>query len=116
MTDDQSTVPSQAPSSLPAPNPLDMLDQILNEAQAKSAEEKQKQEEAEQQRLQAEMDAQRQRDEAAVAEELKDIENLKDSPQYQARVAQLQAEADRTQTQTEQMKGMEIRQLGHTKI
>ncbi len=96
--------------------PLDVLDQILNDAQAKAmnaAEEEaeKKAKEAEEARAQQKLE-----DAAKIQAELANLKTVSQSPQYQAMVEQEQEKVDEKQKQEEGMDGMHIVQLGHTKV
>jgi hypothetical protein len=97
-------------------SPLDVLDQILNEAKEKSAEEQSVQEEEEKKKIAEELERQKQEDQQKIVEELQHIEGLKYSPQEQARAQQMQEQAQDQDQKKHELEGMEIRQLGHTKI
>jgi hypothetical protein len=105
-----------APSAPGSQSPLDILDQILNDAQAKAnnaVEEK-----AEEDQRAAEEARQRQKalDQQKIQEELERLQGIKQTPQYQAMVEQNQEQVSSEQQKKEDMQGYEIAQIGHTKI
>lgn len=97
-------------------SPLDVLDQILKDAQSKAqtavqektAEDAAKAEELKQQ--QRKMDADK------VRQQLQGISQVKDSPEYKAGVEQRQEEKEEKESYEEKMDGMAIVQLEHKKI
>lgn len=115
------TPPTDAGVPLPAgadPNqsPLDVLDQILKEAQVKAeaaSAEKTTRDAAEQA---AERERQRQLDLQRVEAERQQIAQMKQSPQYQATQEQKQAQEQQDAAHQQAMDGMEIVQLTHTKL
>jgi hypothetical protein len=119
MTDPAQAVapntPPSTPSSDPGKSPLDVLDQILKDAQGKAknaveekaAEDKKAAEEVRQR--QREADAQK------VKEELQNIEKVKETPQYQAMIDQRNEEFEKKKDYEEKMDGMEIYQLKRDK-
>ena len=113
MTDSQA-VPQ--PASTGTQSPLDVLDQILNDAKTKAAqaaddkaaEEAKKQEE---EHLRRKIE-----EEKRVAAQRTELQAITQSPQYQARVQQQQEEQETLQKEAQQMDGMQIHQLGHKKM
>ena len=121
---DPSAVPSQnlnadasgAAAANSDQSPLDILDQILKDAQSKAtdaaseklAEDEKKREEA--------RERQRQLDQQKVQEELAQISEMKNSPQYQAMQDQKKEAVEQQHEHQQQMTGMEIKQLEHSKI
>ncbi len=128
--------PASDPAADPAAqrNPLDVLEELLKESQAKvgapggglpgggtgpvpaepagpTPEQLQAQAEMEERlRQQAVIDQQ------AIEERRAELEQIKNTPQYQARVQQDQEKADQQQTQQAAGQGFDIKQLEHTKI
>jgi hypothetical protein len=99
-----------------APNPLDVLDQILNEAQDKAGEAIAAREKAEAQKIQEELDRKREADKQKIAQEIANVTAMKQSPQYQARVEQDQKEEKQEEEKAEKLEGMEIVQVAHGQI
>ncbi len=105
-------------------NPLDVLEDILNDAKKKSGggdpdEAKKKAEEEEAQKL-AEVEAaeqqQRAKDAQALKQQIAGLSAIKETPQYQARLEQDAEKQEQQQQDQADGEGFEIRQLGHTKI
>ena len=97
-------------------SPLDLLDQILNEAQSKANQvvaDKVKEEEAEHE---AERQRQIAADQQKIEEERQAVEAAKQSPQYQAWVEQKTADQQQAEQHQEEMQGMQIVQIQHKKI
>ena len=113
-TDSQASTPPAADGK--SPSPLDVLDQILNDAQskAKAAEEVKKQEEAK--KIEEELERQRQEDAVKVQAQIEELQTVKESPQYQAMVNQHQEQVQQKEDHQKKMDGMEIVQLQHTKL
>lgn len=124
-----STDPAQA--GAPQKSPLDMLEDILADAQkkdqakkgeteaaakaeaeAKAAAEKAAQEAA----LEAEKLRQQQEDELQLKQKQEELKTIVETPQYQARVDQQQAEEQKHAAEDAAGAGFQITQLGHTKI
>ncbi len=103
---------TQAPSDQ---SPLDILDQILKDAQNKATAAKDEKLADDERRVQEEQERQRQLDAQRVQEELQQIEEMKSSPQYQAMMHQKEEVEHQKEEHQKQMTGMEILQLEHTK-
>lgn len=97
-------------------SPLDVLDQILNDAQDKAAKEADEKAKEEERKVQEELERQKQEDARKLQEELEKLKNVTQSPEYQARVEQQQTEDQQSQDKKTAMEGLEIIQIGHTKI
>jgi hypothetical protein len=97
-------------------SPLDVLDQILNEAQSKAAKgEEEKQKEEERKRLE-EAARQREEDQKRIEQQLAELQTVKQSPQYQALVEQQQEVIGEKEEKAKELEGMEIVQIGHTTL
>jgi hypothetical protein len=124
----QANVPT---SGTPQKSPLDMLEDILADAQkkdqakkgeveaaakaeaeAKAAAEKAAQEAA----LEQEKVRQQQEDEALLHQKQEELKTIVETPEYQARVEQQTAEEQKHADETAAGAGFQITQLGHTKI
>jgi hypothetical protein len=120
MTDPaQNSVPAPTPTAAPAPgqtSPLDVLDQILNDAQSKAAAQETAKEEEEKQKLQAEVERQKQEDQAKLQQQITELKTVTQSPEYQAKVDQDKQAAVQAEEHAQQMDGMEIIQLDHKKV
>lgn len=123
--------PASAPSG--QKSPLDILEEILKESdaqktgvagagsdsasgQAAAGDEPQPSDEELQAQIQQQQEAQRLADEAALKQQIEELKTINQTPQYQAAQAQDQAEADERQHEADELVGLEIRQLEHTKI
>lgn len=104
------------PSANASNSPLDVLDQILNDAQVKSAKETEEKEAAAAQKLQEDLARQRVEDQAKIQQELQEIQNMKQSPQYQAMVDQKHDVTEEKEEKAKELDGMEIVQLDHTTL
>lgn len=129
VTQDDPISAASAPSaSGDDSNPLDALEQILKDAKAKGGG-KADSKEAEEAALRAQQEEQHKQEEMArlaaeqkledqkmLAEQIKNLQSVSETPEEQARVAQsadkLKEEEDRHELQEENA----IHQLGHTKI
>lgn len=99
-----------------SPSPLDVLDSILDKAQNEAETARQAREEQEK-KLLAEKEQQRLlAEQQQIAEQLAMIEQSHLSPQYLSKLEQDKAQADAAAKQAAQLQGMQIHQLGHTKI
>jgi hypothetical protein len=97
-------------------SPLDILDQILNDAQAK-AEDVAKQKEAEEEaKVKAEQERQRLLDQEKIKQQLTDLQSMAYSPQNKARLEQEATLKTEQQHQSDELDGMQIYQVGHAKI
>ena len=97
-------------------SPLDVLDQILNDAKAK-AELTSEQQAAEEAKILAEERNQRAAADAAqIAIEEQQIKEMTNSPQYQSVANQAAEEHHQEEVKAAEMDGNEILQLGHTKL
>jgi hypothetical protein len=121
MTDPAQT-PQVAPTTSATPaaggagqSPLDVLDQILKDAQSKAKEAVEEKAEEDAKRVEEERRRQRELDQQRIAEELMNLEKVKETPQYHAMVEQRQEEIDKEEQHKQQMDGMEIIQLKHDK-
>jgi len=110
---DPSATPAAAPSDQ---SPLDILDQILKDAQAKASEAADEKLANDQKIREEERERQRQLDQQKVQEELQQIEMMKTSPEYQAMMQQKQDVVEQEQAHKKQMTGMEILQLERSKL
>ncbi|MBW7944465.1 hypothetical protein H3C70_03635 [Patescibacteria group bacterium] len=125
MTDAAQAIPAVTPTLPPDPagatqapsdqSPLDILDQILKDAQNKAATTTDQKLADDERLVQEEQERQRQLDAQKVQEELQQIEAMKSSPQYQAMMQQKQEVEHQKEEHQKQMTGMEILQLEHTK-
>jgi len=129
MTDDQqNTSATPQPTSTPAgddKNPLDVLEDILKEAKAKGAakntgptpEEIAAQEEAEALKQAQQMQAEhRVQDQQEILVQISELDTIKDTPEYQAKVQQEQAAKDEKAEEQQSQDGFQIYQVGHKKI
>lgn len=121
MTDDQANTGQNPPAQPGGKNPLDVLEEILNQSKkedtAQQAEAQQAAaEQAEMAQAQQEMAAQRREDQAKIQQQLEQLKTIEDTPQYQARVEQEAAKVQEKQDSENGTKGNEIRQIQHTKI
>lgn len=96
--------------------PLEILDSILNDAQAKSEEEAKVKEEAEKKRVAEEIARKKAEDQQKIADELAALKQVQFSPQEQAKADQAAELAKAEADYQAEMNGMTIHQLGHTKI
>lgn len=97
-------------------SPLDVLDQILNEAKEKADQTVAAKAEAAAAEAEAERARQKAEDAQKIAEELAALEGVKQSPQYQAAVEQKHEEEVEKKQHGEKMQGMEIHQLVHDTV
>lgn len=97
-------------------SPLDLLDQILKDAQAKASEASAEKIADDEKKREEERERQRQLDQQKVEEELAQIEQMKTSPEYQAMQQQKQDAVVQKEEHQKQMTGMEILQLEHSKL
>jgi hypothetical protein len=106
-------------SSKPAAkkNPLDILEDILDNAEVNKEEEAAEKEAA---KVAAEIkvkeDEAHQRDMALLEQERAKMTDIEQSPEAQARVSQIQEKSSQQQQEASDSEGFEIRQLGHKKI
>ncbi len=128
---DQTSLPGQAISLPPVPtapqpaapapatgakaqaSPLDVLDQILNDAQSKSVHAEEAKQKAEEQKIQEELARQKIEDERKLQEERVRLEAVKQSPQYQAMVDQKVEAVEQKEEKAKELDGIEIVQLDH---
>ncbi|MBW7955854.1 hypothetical protein H3C66_03920 [Patescibacteria group bacterium] len=125
MTDPaQSALPPQ-PATTPstggagdaaAKNPLDILDEILKDAQTKAEVASDKKLVEDEAKREAERERQRQLDQQKVQEELQHIEEMKKSPEYLAAQQQKEEVVQQQEEHHQQMDGMQILQLQHKKM
>lgn len=114
-----STPPSDTPSDTSKPSeksPLDMLDEILKEAQSKSAETVVAQQKEAAEKAAAEALIRKQANDQKIAEELAALNQEKFSPQEIAKAAQEEEKKKAEDAYKSEMDGMTIHQLGHTKV
>lgn len=111
-----SVAPTAAAGAASDQSPLDILDQILKDAQAKASEASEEKLANDEKKRIEERERQRQLDQQKVQEELQQIEQMKVSPQYQAMQQQKQDAVEQKQEHQEKMTGMEILQLEHNKL
>ncbi len=106
-------------------NPLDVLEDILSEAKQKagaanSKQKKQSDEELEKEKRLAELEKQaqerKQQEAILLQQKVAELQQVKHSPQYQARTNQEQQKQEQKQKQAEELEGHEIIQLKHSKI
>ena len=125
MTDPVVPVSPSAPVPQPAKpkaggkqgeSPLDVLDQILNEAQDKMEDDTKKKEEEEVKKMEAEREQQKIKDQLQVQQQIEELKTVTESPEYHARVEQHDTEVQAQSQRAEEMAGTEIRQLGHMKV
>jgi len=98
-------------------NPLDILEDILDNAEANKEEEKAAAEEArvaEEMRLKDE--EARKKDLALLEQERAKMTDIEHSPQAQARMSQIAEKNEKAKEKVDQSEGYQINQLGHTKI
>ncbi len=115
--DSAATAPAVPPADAPAgQSPLDVLDQILNDAQTKAATQQSAQEEEEKKKLEEAVEQQKQEDQAKLQEQIAELQTVKESPEYQAKVQQDQHAVVQAEEHAQEMEGMDIVQLGHTKV
>jgi hypothetical protein len=95
-------------------SPLDILDQILNEAQAKSADSAAEKSKEEERKMQEELERQKQEDKEKLEQQIIELESIKQSPQYQARIEQDQEIKDESEKKKEELQGNQIFQLKRT--
>jgi len=128
------TVPKPTPASGKPPagdqgNPLDALEQILNEAKSKAgaADDKKKKEDeaalvakqeeeaklAEYNRIKEEKKIE---DAANIRDHIAGLQNIGNTPEEQARMQQVQEKKDAADQKAQDLEESEIHQLGHTKI
>ncbi len=101
----------------PKRNPLDILEDILDNAEAQKEENKVQEEKDKQAaELKAKEDAARQQDLQRIEEERAKMANIGETPQEQARQIQQQERETQHQAQEDEQEGYQIVQLGHTKI
>ncbi|MDH5532891.1 MAG: hypothetical protein OEX81_00490 [Candidatus Pacebacteria bacterium] len=101
----------------PKKNPLDILEDILDNAEAQKEDNEAAAAEA---KLLAEIkekeEAARQADLAKLEEERAKMTAIESSPESQARLSQIKEKSEQKQEKEDNSKGFEIRQMGHTKI
>lgn len=101
----------------PKKNPLDILEDILDNADAQKEEDEAKKLAEEQEALiQVKEEEAKQIDMAKLEEERAKMVQIEQSPEEQARLSQIKEKSEQQQEKIDQSKGFEIRQLGHTKI
>ncbi len=115
IADSSAPTPS-TPTSVATKSPLDVLDEILNEAKAKNQVALEERQKAEERLVQEALEQQKQADQQHLAEELEKLKAETQSPEYQAKVAQDQQVATEQQQKAEEMKGHEIVQLNRTQV
>lgn len=113
---------SVLPASAPTPNmgkkpsPLDVLDEILNEAQEKTDAFKKELEEKEAAKLAEEKLARELANQQMIAAAAEQIEAAKQSPQYLAKLAQDDQVKSDEQLHAQELSGMSINQLKHSTV
>jgi hypothetical protein len=119
MTDPVQVAVPSTPQSTPAgdagKSPLDVLDQILKDAQSKAKSAVEEKVAEDQKAAEEERERQRQLDAQKVKEELQNIEKVKQTPEYQAMINQRNEEVEKKKEYEEKMDGMEIYQLKRDK-
>ena len=128
MTDDQQNTPATPMPKPAAPaddkNPLDVLEDILKDAKAKgtnqkgpSPEEIAAQQEAEALQKAQQMQAEhRVQDQQEILAQISQLETIKDTPEYHAKVEQEQQAQEEKADEQQAQDGFQIYQLGHKKI
>jgi hypothetical protein len=94
-------------------SPLDVLDQILNDAQSKSLKAEEEKQKEEEQKIQDDLARQKAEDERKLQEERVRLEEVKQSPQYHAMVEQKVEAVEEKEEKAKELDGMEIVQLDH---
>lgn len=98
-------------------NPLDILEDILDNAEAKKEEtEAQAAQDRQAAELKAKEEEIRQQDLAKIEEERAKMSDIGSTPEEQARQSQQQEKTTASQQKQDDQQGYEIVQLGHTKI
>lgn len=105
-----------APQGGQSKSPLDVLDQILNDAQTKATETAAQQEEAEKNKLEEAAARQKEEDKQLLEQQIAELQHVKETPEYQARVQQIAEQSQAQAQHAEEMAGSEIRQIEHTKV
>lgn len=128
-SDPKSAMPPGGGAPPAGQNPLDALEQILQQAKAgkggvspdaKAAEEKAKLEEQKKQdeilKFQALQEEKKLADAAALQQKLEELKSVEQSPQNQARIEQDQQKQSEQQQYDDAIDGFEIQQIHHTKL
>jgi hypothetical protein len=97
-------------------SPLDVLDQILNEAQAKVAQSAEAKAQEEERILREESERRKREDAQKLQQQIVDLQTIKQSPQYQARIEQEEEVKVTEEKKAEELEGNEILQLKRTSI
>lgn len=105
-------------------NPLDVLEELLQKTkqqqggvdQTATQEQEEAERLAQQQRFEEEQQRQAELDAQNIAAQRASLETLKDTPQYQARVAQDTEDAQTKSDALNAQDGFRIEQLKHTKV
>lgn len=98
-------------------NPLDILEDILDNAQAQKEDNEAKEAEAKVlAEIKAKEEVARKEDLAHLEEERAKMIVIESSPEAQARLSQMKEKSDQKQEKKDSSQGFEIRQMGHTKI
>jgi len=100
-------------------NPLELLEEILQKSKASAgnpAEEAAAVAAADQVAREQRAADQTAEDNFAIAQEVKDLSSIKDTPAYQARAKQLKAEKIAQAETKAESQAFQIHQLGHTKV
>lgn len=107
-------------------NPLDVLEEILNDAKNKgqksdpnapTPEQIAAQKEVEElKKAEALMQERQQEDVQKMVEQIGELDSIKQTPEYQARVEQIEEKKQEEVSQQQAQDGYEIEQLQHTKI
>ena len=110
---DPTADPAAPKGATASASPLDVLDQILSEAQSKSAKELESKEIQEEKATQERLAQQRIADQIKLQQQQAELANVKYSPQYQAAASQKTDAEKEREAKAQEMAGMEITQLGH---
>jgi hypothetical protein len=97
-------------------SPLDVLDQILKDAQSKAKDAVESKVAEDEKKAVEERERQKKLDQQRIAEEMKKLEEVKTTPQYQAMVEQRQEVEEKKVEKQHELDGMEIIQLKHDKM
>lgn len=117
MTDSATAPATAAANPAPKRNPLDILEDILDNAEAQKEENQAKEEQDKvSAELKAKEDEARRLDLARIEEERSKMSAIGSTPQEQARQAQQQEKIEEAQHRQDEQQGYQILQLGHTKI
>jgi len=119
MTDTvQAAQPTSSATSAitPGHSPLDILDQILKDAQTKASLDISDKAAKEAAAIEQERERQKQLDATRIQQEITKLQDMKNTPQYQAIVSQKEEAEEVKEEYDKKMDGMAIVQLVHTKL